>query len=343
LGREILKNRNLFKRSIILVAFDGEESGLNGSKWMVKDSLIEPSQIKLMISIDMIGMLSKAEGIELLGMGTLKNGNLMANQVAAKNQLKIKKSTKNLQSRTDTKPFGDIGIPAIHITTGTISPYHKPEDDANLLDYEGMAQITEFTFNLAQKLAAEESTQLISAIATKDGKPKTKIFKPGVRFNMGSSWHKYPAEFYNGKDGFAIQTGLYTHINLVSRFSLQPEVLYETMGSDNTDGKFRTHAITTPVNILISFAGNKDFETWSYFVLGAYYTYNFAGKKGSHNIDFEDTFDPYEYGLNAGFVINMSKIQIGITRKIGLSNLYRDKKNGTIQNSAILGTLGFNF
>jgi len=340
LGRAIINNRDKFERSIVLVAFDGEESGLNGSQWMVKDNIVPLSQIKLMISIDMVGMLGTNKGVELLGIGTLKNGKLLAQQSTAKLDINITKATKSLQNSTDTKPFGDKGIPAIHVTTGTLSPYHKPEDDANLLDYEGMAVTNDFIYDFVLKTSSVDASELLSELPAAG---KQSIFIPGVRLNLGSSTHNYPDNFYRGKKDFALQAGFYAHIYIINRISLQPELLYETMGSRHANGKYRSQAITAPVNLLVKFAGNNDFDTWSHILLGAYYTYNFGGKLGGTDIDYSNTFNAVEYGINVGFVINVSAIQLGIIRKIGLTNLYQDKSVGNMQNGAFMATLGMQF
>lgn len=343
LGRMFAANANKPDRSIIFVAFDGEETGLNGSSWMLYDSVIDPSKIKLMLSLDMIGMLSKAKGLELLGAGSMKNGEIIVRQIASKNKLPIKKTTKQVYHRTDTKPFGDIGIPAIHFTTGTVSPYHKPEDDADLLDYEGMVNITEFAYNFVLHAAMKENDPLVSTLVNKNGEVKQPVFAPGLRLNIGSGFHRYPDEFYNGKKGLAIQTGLYAQIRMFKGFYLQPEIVYETLASDNANGKIRTHALTAPVNLLVSFASNGDMDVWSYFLLGGYYSYYFMGVHGSKSMDFSSEFSETEHGLNLGYVINISRVQIGFTKKIALSNLYQDKSKGNINTQAFLFNLGLQF
>lgn len=340
LGRAIYNNQTQFERSIILVAFDGEESGLNGSKWFVKDSLIPASQIKLMLSIDMIGMLSKNEGVELYGTGSFKNADLIAQQMASKINLVIKKKEKEVSARTDTKPFADAGIPAIHVFTGTVSPYHKPEDDADLLDYEGMALLSNFIYDFTLKISDTESYQLASTLIV-GGKPP--ILKFGARLNLGSSTQNYSNEFYKSKNGFALQTGLYAHINVSKSIVLQPELLYETLGCQNAVGKFRTHALTAPVNLLFKLVGDNEMQTWFYVVAGGYYTYNFAGINGSSDIDYSDHYEPYEYGANLGFALNISRVQIGITKKLGLTNLSQDSDLANIKNEAFFCTIGVTF
>jgi aminopeptidase YwaD len=340
LGRAISQKKEGFERSIIFIAFDGEETGLNGSTQFVKDSIVPLSQIKLMMSIDMIGMLSKNKGVELYGMGSFKNARSIAEQAASAMKLPIKKQEKGVANRTDTKPFGNAGIPAIHVFTGTVSPYHKPEDDADLLDYDGMTQITNFIFEFISKIANAESSELVSTLS---GMEKPAIFKNGARVNLGSSYHEYPDEFYIAKSGIAFQAGWYAQIQLSKRFVLQPEILYETLGCKNADGNFRTHAVTTPINVLIRLMGDQNSNSWIYLLAGGYYTYNFAGNTGDSKIDYTNEYNPNENGVNLGLTINVAKVQIGLVRKIGLSNLYKGSTYGNIKNNALLFSVGVQF
>lgn len=122
------------KRSLLFIAFDAEESGLLGSKHFVKN--LDPgtlAHIKAMFSFDMVGMLEANKGLDLKGIGTLVNGPETAKKHAS--DLKVLNTSKEIEDRTDTEPFGSKGIPAIHVFTGSKSPYHKPEDKADLLDY----------------------------------------------------------------------------------------------------------------------------------------------------------------------------------------------------------------
>ncbi len=66
-------------------------------------------------------------------------------------KIKVSKYKKSVFTDSDYSSFAKRDIPAITMTTGTDSPYHKPEDDAELIDYEGMDRICDFVFNLTVK------------------------------------------------------------------------------------------------------------------------------------------------------------------------------------------------
>jgi aminopeptidase YwaD len=92
IGRSLVANRENLKRSVVLIAFDGEESGLYGSKRFVKDSILLPEQIKVMFSLDMVGMYEKHEGLDMKGLGSIKNGDEIAEMIREDVPITIKKS-----------------------------------------------------------------------------------------------------------------------------------------------------------------------------------------------------------------------------------------------------------
>ena len=148
LGRYFAAHQSELKRSIILMAFDGEESGLIGSTRFVKDSVVSHDAIKVMFSIDMVGMYEPNGGVELAGIELLEDYAAFLDRGTAVNSVIVKSTNSNISNRTDTGPFGNAGIPAIYISTGiSESNYHEPEDDIEFIDFEGMVTIVDFNEN----------------------------------------------------------------------------------------------------------------------------------------------------------------------------------------------------
>jgi hypothetical protein len=148
----------------------------------------------------------------------------------------------------------------------------------------------------------------------------TKIFRAGLRLNVGSSLHNYKDQYYKGKSVFATSAGVMASIRLTGNLSLQPEVLYETKGSEHSSGVFRTHSLTTPVNLLLMTSENEYVR--SYFEFGGYYSYHFGGSIAGTPIDFDNNFNNQEYGLNFGIGFEVMKmVQVGIYFQKGISDL----------------------
>ncbi len=321
IGRNLVERKGELGRSVILVAFDGEESGLIGSNHFLSDSMVPPHQVKLMFSLDMVGMVEAHKGLDMKGAELLEACDYLVGELAEKYDLSITKTGKKIEQRTDTAPFGKMGIPAIAPNTGTESPYHKPEDTAEKLDYEGMAQVANYLSDATLYLSTQE--MLSDMTGVEEGEEPdggTKIFRAGLRLNVGSSLHNYKDQYYKGKSVFATSAGVMASIRLTGNLSLQPEVLYETKGSEHSSGVFRTHSLTTPVNLLLMTSENEYVR--SYFEFGGYYSYHFGGSIAGTPIDFDNNFNNQEYGLNFGIGFEVMKmVQVGIYFQKGISDL----------------------
>jgi aminopeptidase YwaD len=202
IGRLLNENKEWLGRSVIIIAFDGEEIGLIGSNAFVdakilgEDPLISKESIVAMINLDMVGMYEAHGGVDLLGWGLLKDSEQILNDAKKDSPIEITKTTGSIPGRTDTTPFGNIGIPAIHVFTDTESPYHKPEDDSDLLDYEGMAVIVDFVTTVVNNISTIPELPKSKEMEKIAEQGSMKRFNPGVVLNIGSSNFDYKEEYY---------------------------------------------------------------------------------------------------------------------------------------------------
>lgn len=329
-------------RSIIFIAFDAEESGLLGAERFISDNrIVDKENIKLMFSLDMVGMYKANDGFELLGISTFENGVDLAGEVAAQTGVKISKLTADVASRTDTWPFGEAGIPAIHVFTGTGSPYHKPEDTWDLLDYDGMALITNYLTVLVAELSLAQTIEP-SRRFTRLQRPYGLSLSPGILANIGSSNHVYPDEFFNAKGVFAFSTGFSLKFQFGRKFSLQPEILYDYNGSKSPAGAYRRHSLILPVNLQLYIAGDDGGFFRAYPIAGGYYRVNLAGKDGGANLDFDNLHPSSELGLNLGFGLDIMKVQVAFTWRRGLTDLSTIPGTGSFDTGGYL-TVGYRF
>jgi hypothetical protein len=295
-----------------------------------------------MFSLDMVGMYEAHKGLDLTGVRLLNNWEELTGELANKYQIQIRKANSSIGQRTDTAPFGELGIPAIHAYTGTESPYHKPEDEAHLLDYEGMALVTNYLSAATHKLASGQDLSNMKGPGEEvTAAAGSKVFKAGFRIGTGSSRHNYKTEFFEGKSVFAAEAGLFASIRVTNFLRLQPEVLYETKGSKHMSGNYRTHSVTTPVNLLLG--PNSGAMVQTYFLFGGYYSYHFSGQLDGEPIDFQNEYDNQEFGLSYGFGFQVMNVQIGILIRNGLSSIRQDPAEGSIQQEGVAFSLGFTF
>ncbi len=323
IGRNIADSQASLGRSVVLVAFDGEESGLIGSTWFVENSILPPHQIKLMFSLDMVGMYNTHKGLDMVGLKMLKDYEYVVGELAGVYGITVTKANKSVGQRTDTAPFGNIGIPAIHTYTGLESPYHKPEDTASKLDYKGMAKVADFISSTTLHLSTVPTISNLPALdEDADLVARTKKFRPGARINMGTSYHNFADEAYRGKTIVAFEAGVFGNIQLTRLLMIQPEVLYETKGGQSWNGNIRTHSLTTPVNLLL--ATSDESFVRAYVQVGGYYSYHFGGNQGDESLDFENLYNRHEMGLTYGIGMEAMNVQLGLYYQTGLTNLVQD-------------------
>ena len=343
LGRNLKALQSSLRRSVILIAFDAEEEGLYGSGDFSANPPFPVENIKLMMSIDMVGWYKESGYIEYTGTGTIKNGKqLLHNQLLIPDglQVKTKNFERSLFTGTDTHGFANKGIPTFAVTTGLKSPYHKPEDMAHLIDYEGMALITGHLTNVVLAASQDDSFQASGRIASKHQPDKKFVF--GISANYGSNYHRYTDGALDGKSKLSAGIGLNGQLNM-KYLAVRPEVYYEYVGARHPEDDVATHGITIPLNLVLQTPSSM-WQVMAVFA-GPYYNYKFAGTQGSNQLDFKNIFKREEIGLNWGVELKLAWLRLGYTHRIALTDFSRTKNadNAHIRNRASYFTLGFAF
>lgn len=324
LARLLKANEGSYKRSILLVAFDAEEQGLLGSKFM--SNQLAPEKIKLMISMDMIGYLKKSKKLYIKGVATIKDGKKLIHGISLPVglRLQIKDFETSMLGATDTEYFAKLEVPTLHVTTGLKSPYHKPEDDPEKIDMEGLATINDFMYHFSSSLATKENLAASGKLSPKHN-GSTAIVEGGLILNVGSNaFHYRNTAFHSGKPGFAFAGGFFMQFN--TRYvAFRPEILYENKSayrplSNSYDSKaitFNAQSITVPFSILLK----GEVEPGSYFFLGlgGYYTYNFHAKMDGVRLSIPGQVYPHEGGIQTTFGVTVQKVTVNATFRNGIS------------------------
>ena len=344
LARNLMQIQPTLSRSVILVAFDAEEIGLYGSNEFANTPPVPIGNVKLMLSVDMVGWYKTSGYLKYSGYGTIKNGKqlIMDNNLVPEGlQVKTQNFEKSLFSATDTYGFAQRGIPTLAVTTGLKSPYHKPNDEAELIDYDGLALVTEHLTNLIQAVSTDEDYQPSGKIAAKHRPPSTGV-KFGVSANIGSNYHYYTAGALNGKPTNAYGVGLSATVNL-GALGFRPEVYYDYIEARHPAGKISTHSLTVPFNVLLqtspaSYSGAAVFA-------GPYFSRRFSGKQGNVPLDFENIYNRNEIGINYGIELRLFAVRIGIVRRHAYTNLTRIKNDegAHLRNRNFFATLSYDF
>ncbi|EIM78524.1 peptidase M28 [Nitritalea halalkaliphila LW7] len=247
IARMLQEKGEPLKRSILFVAFDAEESGLIGAEKFVEAAKPFPnSAIKAMFSLDMIGMYEKKGSLELKGLETLAEGLSLLERAESQHDIRIKGTAPTIERRTDTWPFGQVGIPAIYVNTGIISPYHTPQDKANLLDYPGMAKVSAFLSDLLTEMALAPSLSPIENLKNLRNGGSAKRLNTGAQFAMGNAFNRHRSAAFNSFGVVAFEAGLNAEYKLKNRLELSLATLVEWHGAELGESILRRASLTAP-------------------------------------------------------------------------------------------------
>lgn len=141
------KDTNFTAVNILFVAFSAEERGLLGSKYFVNNMMLPHEMISFMLNMDMIGRLEDRK-IAVSGVGTSPQWEEMLEFSRCDMNLKLSESGVGPSDHTS---FYRKNIPVLHFFTGTHADYHKPSDDAELINYEGIYAVLNIMANVIYK------------------------------------------------------------------------------------------------------------------------------------------------------------------------------------------------
>jgi len=149
-------------RSIIFMAFTGEESGLLGSEYFVNNPPIPLENVVAMLNLDMVGRV-KDEHLYIGGAGTAPIFDPLLALADEGSALKLSSIGRGGRGPSDHASFSEHDIPVLFLFSGNHPDYHKPGDDVEKINFEGVAQIVGFCFDLVRNFAAMEREQYVDA------------------------------------------------------------------------------------------------------------------------------------------------------------------------------------
>ena len=147
----ILKEQGPFPRTILFVAFSGEERGLLGSAHYAANALVPLAETVAMVNLDMVGRLD-GNKIVIHGTGTGTGLDSLVDRFVAARGFESAKEPGGF-GPSDHSSFYAKKIPVLHLFTGSHSDYHRPTDTAEKINYEGMVRIARLVADIVRDLA----------------------------------------------------------------------------------------------------------------------------------------------------------------------------------------------
>jgi hypothetical protein len=142
-------------RSILFVAFTGEESGLLGSAHFVANPTLAGGTIVSMINLDMVGRLG-AGPLIVYGVDTAEEWRAIVEPAAARASVPIAARGEGF-GPSDHTSFYLKDIPVLHLFTNTHADYHKPTDDWNRIDGPGLEKVSALVSEIATAVANRQT------------------------------------------------------------------------------------------------------------------------------------------------------------------------------------------
>lgn len=170
LARIFSSQRPKPRRTIVFMAFSGEEEGLIGSNYYVNHPIIPLANSVAMINMDMIGRL-KENKLIVGGMGTatewkplIDRQNTESLAVTGMTSINAMRGAPRFSlslsedgyGPSDHSSFYSKQVPVLFFWTGTHDDYHKPSDTADKINYEGEARVISMVASVVRDIDSND-------------------------------------------------------------------------------------------------------------------------------------------------------------------------------------------
>ena len=130
-------------RSVVFVAFTGEEAGLLGSAFYVEHAGPFPiGKVMGAINLDTVGRLGDQK-LSVIGTGTASEWQHIFRGASFVTGVESRNIPEAMQA-SDQMSFVRKGVPAVQIFTGAHRDYHRPGDTADKIDGPGLVKVATF-------------------------------------------------------------------------------------------------------------------------------------------------------------------------------------------------------
>ena len=140
-------------RTIVFVLFDAEEEGSLGSAWYANHPAVSLDSTLAMVNLDMVGRLQANRRLLALGALSAAEWRPLLDSVNAPYHFDVRASGDGWGA-SDHAAFFAKQRPVIHFFTDVHPDYHRPTDDWDKINADGMAEIASFAADLVQRLDA---------------------------------------------------------------------------------------------------------------------------------------------------------------------------------------------
>ena len=169
LARIFGAQRPKLKRTLVFIAFGGEEEGLLGSNYYVNHPVVPLGKTIAMINMDMIGRMKDSK-LMIGGVGTATEWR----PLLAQTDFSLTLSDDGF-GPSDHSSFYSKQIPVLFFFTGTHNDYHKPSDTFDKINYNDEARILNLVARIVRDIDAADKR--LTYTTAKSEPPRTGGFR----------------------------------------------------------------------------------------------------------------------------------------------------------------------
>jgi hypothetical protein len=145
------KQKESLPRTIVFIAFSGEESGVLGSNYYVHHPALPLDRTVAMVNFDMVGRMSGSQ-VLIAGRRTAPGFKDIIQQADDASPVTVKISGEGGLGPSDHFSFAAKKVPVLFLWTGLHGDYHQVSDDADKVNYAGLNQVVDFGEKLIDRL-----------------------------------------------------------------------------------------------------------------------------------------------------------------------------------------------
>ncbi|HXI19573.1 MAG TPA: M28 family peptidase [Gemmatimonadales bacterium] len=140
------------RRTVVFIAFSGEEEGLLGSENYVQHPVFPLSRTIAMINLDMVGRL-RNDRLLVYGAETARQFPALLDSLNRGTPHFDLRAGGDGWGRSDQSSFYAAGKPVLFLFTDLHDDYHRTTDDWQKINADGLEQVADFTVELVRALA----------------------------------------------------------------------------------------------------------------------------------------------------------------------------------------------
>lgn len=142
LARRFASREKKPSHRLVFIAFTAEELGLIGSQRYVSHPVFPLDKTIAMFNMDMVGRLDKEDKLTVFGTGTSTRWKPLVVKEGEAFGFRLSLQPEGF-GPSDHSSFYGKKIPVLHFFTGTHSDYHRPTDDVEKINFDGMKRVVD--------------------------------------------------------------------------------------------------------------------------------------------------------------------------------------------------------